>query len=450
MRGMRLAFAGLLCGMLALAGASAGPQEPAPAADEIVVRGVVTEPPAGGRFTLRATAVRLHGQSTDTLLEQPAPKPVTTTPGTVITFADGRPAKLADVVAGVEVAAVGKNLGRGQPLPARALVVFSPESVPPPSPAPGGPGVSGASAPPAPGAPAEVQDPRVIRPDAAFSRWRDPAGLEYVYPKDWMPSASPGANPVTFQKGPVALHVRRIPLEGGLDPQAASDLALQVARSVASGKGWRFAEGQMTIAGMRCRTLSITGEMQPRDLALALGMDESQIPGPVDGMVRAAFVPVPVNPAREPWTLQIAVGGPQARASELASTFVRVAQSVALAGQEAPAAAGTVTPMRAANTVQVENALRQVGTALMMYFTDNDDVVPPNWQALRPYLSDARLLDNLTRGWPNYGVGPVQLMAPGTRVSQLGNPSQAVIAKAAGPGYDIALYADGHVARVRR
>jgi hypothetical protein len=35
-------------------------------------------------------------------------------------------------------------------------------------------------------------------------------------------------------------------------------------------------------------------------------------------------------------------------------------------------------------------------------------------------------------------------------VSQMGDPSRVIIAKAAGPGYDIALYADGHVARVRR
>jgi|GEM_PF-1890628 hypothetical protein len=426
----------------------AAPPQLTPAPDEIVVRGIVTEPPSGGRFTVRATAVRLHGQSTDTLLEQPAPKVVTTTATTAFSFADGRSAGVADVVAGVEVAVAGKNLGRGQPLPARAVVLFTPESTP--APAPGGPASPGTSTPPAPGAPAEPEDPRVIRPDSAFSRWRDPAGVEYIYPKDWMPSASPGANPVTFQKGPVALHVRRIPVEAGMDPQGTAESALQVARSVASGKGWRSAEGQLTIAGIRCKTFTITGEMQPRDLALALGMDEKQIPGPTDAVVRMAFVPVPVNSAREPWVLQIAIGGPQARMGELAPAFNRVAQSVVLMRLEAPDSPGTVTPMRAANTVQVENALRQVGTALMMYFTDNDDVVPSNWEALRPYLSDPKLLNNLLKGWPNYGVGPVQLMAPGTRVSQMGNPSQVVIAKAAGPGYDIALYADGHVARVRR
>ncbi|BCW97877.1 MAG: hypothetical protein KatS3mg024_0704 [Armatimonadota bacterium] len=428
----------------------AAPPQMTPAPDEIVVRGIVTEAPSKGRFTVRATAVRLHGQSTDTLLEQPAPKVVTTTATTTFAFADGRSAGVAEVVEGIEVAVVGKNLGRGQPLPARAVVLFNPESTPAPAPARDEPALPGTSTPPAPGAPAEPEDPRVIRPDSAFSRWRDPAGVEYLYPKDWMPSASPGANPVTFQKGPLALHVRRIPVEAGMDPQGTAESALQVARSVASGKGWRSVEGQMTIAGMRCKTLTITGEMPPRDLALVLGMDEKQIPRPVDAVVRMAFLPVPINPAREPWVLQIAIGGPQARMGELVSAFNRVAQSVVLMRQEAADTPGTVTPMRAANTVQVENALRQVGTALMMYFTDNDDVVPPNWEALRPYLSDPRLLTNLTRGWPNYGVGPVQLMAPGTRVSQMGNPSQVVIAMAAGPGYDIALYADGHVARVRR
>lgn len=415
-----------------------------PAPDEIVVRGVVTDAPAGGRLTIRATAVRLPGQSADALLEQPAPKVVTVTDRTAITFADGRSAAARDIVEGVELAAVGKNLGRGQPLPARAIVVFTPESVPPPSAAPGGAPV------PAPGTPSEPQDPQAVRPDASFSRWRDPAGLEYLYPSAWTPSASPGANPVTFQKGALALHVRRIPVEAGMDPRAAADSALLTARSMASGKGWSAAEGQLTVAGIPCRSLTVVGEMQPRDLAVALGMDEKQIPGPVDAMVRSAFVPVPSSPAREPWVLAIAIGGPRARMAELAPAFNRVVRSVALGRQDAPEAPGTVTPMRAANTVQVENALRQVGVAVMMYFTDNDDVVPSNWEALRPYLSDARLLGNLTGGWPNYGVGPVQLLAPGARVSQMGDPSRVIIAKAAGPGYDIALYADGHVARVRR
>jgi len=433
----------LVCAWMAVFAALAGgtvAQELVPGTDEIVIRGIVQQIPAGGKaMTVRASAVRMPGAQSDTLLSEPTSKTVELSAGTKIRFPDGGAAAVKQVVAGMDVAVVGRNLGRGKALPAREVVLYEPEPEKP------SPGTSAASTTTAGGSSVAGSVPKPVQ----FNVWKDPAGMEYSYPSAWTPLAGIGANPVTFQNGDLAMQVRRIPVDQGGTSEAAAAGAAAVLRSKASGRNWKVEQSQIAAGGQRSNRLTMTGEMQPSEYAVLLGADRRKVSAADLAMITALFVPVPANAGREGWALEVLVGGPQSRRAEVSDALLTFARTLMLARQEVKEAPAYVSPMRAANTVQVENALRQVGTAIQMYFVDNDDRVPANWQALQPYLGDSRMLQNLREGWPNYNVGPVQLLAPGKRISELGDPSSAVIGKAAGPGYDIALYADGHVARIR-
>lgn len=432
----------LAVALCALASVNAGAQDLVPAADEIVVRGVL-EQVSGDSASLRASSVRLAGESTDTLLATPASKPVTLSANTQILLSNGKAGSTQDLVTGAEVAVVGKNLGKGKSLPARAITVYLPELAPVPHSGTANAG-SPSAAPPA-GPPAV----RVNVP-LQWNVWPDPSGLQYQYPANWIPSSGVGANPVTFQRGKSAMQVRRIPVVQGQSPQQAVATASALALSTARSKNWVTSERTLRVAGVESSAITLTGDFVGQDWGRMLGVKPESVGEIGRGSLHVLYVPVPANTGREAWALEISIGGPVADAREVGSVYQRVVQTLTLGAEQAPEAPAYNSPIRAGNTVRVEAALRQVGTAIQMYFIDNDDVVPANWQALAPYIQDGTLLKSLREGWPNYGVGPVQLLAPGQRVSSLENPVGTPIAKAAGAGFDIVIFADGHIEKVRR
>jgi prepilin-type processing-associated H-X9-DG protein len=82
------------------------------------------------------------------------------------------------------------------------------------------------------------------------------------------------------------------------------------------------------------------------------------------------------------------------------------------------------------------SAAKQVALGLLMFSTDNDDVLPGSGglDSLLPYLKDSSLLDGF-----NY-TPPANLNS-----SQWTSPSETVVGTVLGPGGSAVAYGDGHV-----
>lgn len=443
----RIRFAGAAALFLILA-ACAASAETLPEEGEILIKGIVSSVAEGaGLFVVNVSAVREAGAAADTLLQTKADKTVTLSATTKLLFGSGNKAASADVVPGIEVAAAGRNLGKGKELPAREVSLFAPESD-----AATAPGQPPAAVPPAPPAGVGPSTPPGIRPVnqvTAFQSWTDPAGVTFDYPAGWSASGAPGANPIVFSRGNVSLAVRRLPVNQGETTQSRAAAAADAAKAFAAGRKMRVTQSNSAVAAAPARLVTLRGEFQAADYSSLLGVPAaSAANGP--GVVYLAYVSVPENVGRQSWALEIACGGPESAAELTAQIMQRAMRSMRLRREEVREAPNFISPIRTAKTVEVENVLRQVGVAMKMYMTE-EDVIPPNWEALTPYMGgSSKFMTNLKQGWPNWQIGPVQLLQPGQRVSELANPSAAVVGRADGPGFSIMLYADGHVARVNR
>lgn len=411
-----------------------------PAAGEILVRGLVASV-SGQEMTVTATAVRAAGAAQDTILKERVAKQVLIAASTQILLNTGAAGSREQLVPGAEVAVAGPNKGKGAALPARAIMVFLPDR------APAGAGQPEPDAVPA--APAGGAASTTKTPSAAWAKWNDPAGFSYEYPKDWTASATPGANPVSFVKDAMVLSVRRLPVEQGNTPPSRALTAMQAASAAGARQGWQVTETRTRIAGQNGFKLTMRGKMTGQQIAQLLGARPASGADGAEGIINLIYAGTPVNTGRESFALEIGIASPAAQSYVGAEVLSQVQRSLTLGAAETKEAPGHVTPMRVANTVQIENAMRQIGTAMQMFFVEYDDVVPPNWTALEPYLGGA-YRENIRNGWPNWQVGPIQLLQPGKRLSDLGNPASTPVARADGPGFSVVLYADGHIQKQAR
>ena len=430
-------------GLLVASVAAVWSQTAEPGAGEIAIRGLVKSVDAAGRsMTVDAMGVRLPGEPQETALTAAVAKQVTLSGSTKVSTSTGAQAGLKQVVTGAEVEVVGRNLGRGKALPARLVVIYLQDStVPTADAAPAKP-----AAPLAPGAPAAPASAKI----SGWLTWDDPAGVKFAYPQGWAPSGAVGSNPIVFQQGPLALAVRRVPVPQGSTSQMRVAEARSALVATAGSHAWQTSETPISVGGTNSSLTTVRGKIAPQDMASLLGGKPQPGAEAVQSLVYMIYVPVPENVGRERWALEIGIGGPQTSFDILAEVMDHVSRSVTFARQNLRAAPTYASPLRAANTVQIENTLRQVGTAIQLYLTDNDDQLPSNWEQLRSYLGDSAMLRNLKEGWPQWNVGPVQLLQPGRKLAGLGDPSSAAVGRADGQGFSIFVFADGHVAKQTR
>lgn len=411
--------------------------ELSPASGEILVRGLVDA--AGvSSLTITATAVRAAGAAEDTLLSERVQKQVTITSSTTIVLNTGGPGSASDLTPGAEIAAVGPNQGKGKALPARAIMVFLPEK--PPAGSANSPGET----PPAPSVTTGGSRPA----QSVWTRWKDPAGFSYEYPADWKALASAGANPASFVKGLMVLSVRRMPLDQGTTSGSRAMTAMRATSAEAARQGWLVTETRTMMAGQNGFRLSMRGDMTASQVAQFLGARPGGGDAASDYMLTLLYAGAPANTGREGFALEVGIAAPEASSFEASDILSRVQRSLTYGATVVRERPGFIGPMRVANTVQIENVLKQIGMAMQLYFTDNNDVVPPNWAALEPY-DTAAFATNIKNGWPNWQVGPVQLLQPGRRLADLGNPAATPVARADGPGFSVVLYADGHVQKTQ-
>ena len=409
-----------------------------PGRGEMMVRGMVEAYNASlGQMTMKVVAVRSGGSASETELKQSVTKVVNITAKTEILTKSGRPAKASDLAAGAEVTVVGDNLGKGKPLPARGIELYLPDGA--------GTGVDPIESVSAPSVPV-ASSTLTAGASGSYSLWADPAGYSFNYPSAWKTTAALGANPVSFTSGNVVLYARRLPVDSGSTSQARVADAASITRGLASQKGWQVNPSSATVAGTQASVLVIEGTMSLQDVGLLLGVSAASKQAG-QGLIYLAYVPVPANTGREQWALEIGVGGPASSRSAIASTASTLFRSISFGRHQQKEAPAYNNPMRSGNTVQVESALKQLATAVQTYFIDNDDRIPANLESIASYIGSPELMLKMKQGWPQWKVGPVQILQPGKRISELGDPSSTAIAKADGPGYSIILYADGHVAK---
>lgn len=416
-----------------------------PGPGEILIRGTISsfDSPAG-KLVINAMAVREPGRSDETQLKAQTPKQIILNSTTQVLLSTGKATSTKSLTLGAEVIVVGQNTGRGKPMPARAisvylpgntLVTLKPAAEPPPPP----------SVPRmAPGAPVASQM-RI----GQYSIWEDPAGFKLAYPSVWKPSAALGANPVSFQQANMVMSIRRLPVDAGSTPDARALAAISALKAKAGAKGWRVRENLTAAAGVPAQTMTLQGEFTLPDFADLLGANAGLMNQFGQSTVIVTYLVAPANTGRNQWVLEIGVGGPETAEIDAAGVMAKVLQSLSWVRPDVKQAPVLWTPTRSANIVQIENTLHQVGAAIQTYFaTETDEIVPPNWEALGPYLGGASgLMKNLKEGWPQWNVGPVQLLQPGKKVSSLGDPSSVVVGRADGPGFSVSVYADGHVAK---
>ncbi len=411
-----------------------------PAAGEILVRGLIASV-SGQEMTVTAAAVRAAGAARETILKERVAKQVLITASTQVLLNTGAAGSREQLVPGAEVAVAGPNKGKGATLPARAIMVSLPSRAP------------AAASQPEPEAPAPAPTDGAASTaqtlPTVWAKWNDPAGFSYEYPKDWTTSAAPGANPVSFVKDAMVLSVRRLPVERGDTPLSRALSAMQATSAAGGRQGWKVTETRTRIAGQNAFRLTMQGKMTGQQIAQLLGAKPATGADGAEGIINMIHAGTPVNTGRESFAIEIGMACPEAQSFHAAKVLSQVQRSLTLGAAETKEAPGHVTPMHVANTVQIENAMRQIGTAMQTYHIDNDDVVPPNWTALEPYLGGA-YRENIRNGWPNWQVGPIQLLQPGKRLSELGNPASTPVARADGPGFSVILYADGHIQKQMR